>query len=151
MNSNSSFNVGGTPLDRNKYNADRFAKFTDIAAKVPVEDNKSPEEWREIADRIKKDDCVSKEDLAAMQDLSKAARPERTRLRKELAARLTDKHRQFLIGLARAEPDWSQLVCAHAGELPALRWKLENLHRFRERRPVDFKRQADRLEELLFP
>ena len=86
MNSNSSFNVGGTPLDRNKYNADRFAKFTDIAAKVPVEDNKSPEEWREIADRIKKDDCVSKEDLAAMQDLSKAARPERTRLRKELAA-----------------------------------------------------------------
>ena len=86
MNSNSSFNVGGTPLDRNKYNADRFAKFTEIAAKVPVEGNKSPEEWSEIADRIKKDDCVSKEDLAAMQDLSKAAKPERTRLRKELAA-----------------------------------------------------------------
>ena len=86
MNSSSSFNVGGTPLDRSKYNADRFAKFTDIAAKVPVEGNKSPEEWTEIADRIKKDDSVSKEDLAAFQDLSKAAKPERTRLRKELAA-----------------------------------------------------------------
>ena len=86
MNSSSSFNVGGTPLDRNKYNADRFAKFTEIAANVPVEGNKSPEEWSEISDRIKKDDSVSKEDLAAFQDLAKAAKPERTRLRKELAA-----------------------------------------------------------------
>ncbi|MFN8612002.1 MAG: phospholipase D family protein [Vulcanimicrobiota bacterium] len=86
MNPNSSFNVGGTPLDRNKYNADRFAKFADIAAKVPVEGNKSPDEWREIADRIKKDDSVSAEDLAAFQELNKASKPEVSRIRKELAA-----------------------------------------------------------------
>lgn len=86
MNSNSSFNVGGTPVDRNKYNADRFAKFTEIAGKVPVEGNKSPEEWAEIADRIKKNDSVSPEDLAAFQDLNKAAKPEVSRIRKELAA-----------------------------------------------------------------
>ena len=75
----------------------------------------------------------------------------RTRLREELAVRLTDQQRHFLVGLARAEPDWSLLACAHASELPALRWKLENLHRFRERRPKDFARQADQLQGLLFP
>jgi len=85
-NSNPNFNVGGTPVDRNKYNADRFAKFADIAAKVPVEGNKTAEEWHEIADNIKTNDEVSKQDLAAFQDLSKAAKPERTRIRKELAA-----------------------------------------------------------------
>ncbi|MBS2035344.1 phospholipase D family protein [bacterium] len=86
MNPNSSFNVGGTPLDRNKYNADRFAKLADIAARVPVEGNKSADEWHEVADRIKKNDNVSKEDLAAFQELNKAAKPEMTRIRKELAA-----------------------------------------------------------------
>lgn len=75
----------------------------------------------------------------------------RARLREELPARLTDRRRHFLVGLARAEPDWSLLTCAHASELPALRWKLENLERFRARRPADFERQADQLESLLFP
>lgn len=75
----------------------------------------------------------------------------RARLREELPARLTERHRHFLVGLARAEPDWSLLTCAHASELPALRWKLENLERFRARRPSDFERQADQLESLLFP
>lgn len=75
----------------------------------------------------------------------------RRRLREELSSRLTEQQRHFLLGLARAEPDWSLLACTHAGELPALRWKLENLQRFRERRPADFGKQANQLERLLFP
>jgi hypothetical protein len=63
-----------------------------------------------------------------------------------LAQRLTSKQRKFLIGLARAEPDWSLLACTHASELPALRWKLENLRTFRKRRPKDFEAQARALE-----
>lgn len=73
----------------------------------------------------------------------------RTRLREALAQKLTVKHKQFLIGLARAQPDWALLQCPHASELPALRWKLANLQTFRQRRPTDFKKQAATLTTLL--
>ena len=73
----------------------------------------------------------------------------RERLRSELPRRLTDKHRDLLIGLARAKPDWTLLQCPHASELPALRWKLTNLQTFRQRRPQDFEKQASILEAQL--
>lgn len=73
----------------------------------------------------------------------------RTRLREALAQKLTAKHKQFLIGLARAQPDWTLLQCPHAAELPALRSQLVNLQTFRQRRPADFKKQATTLESLL--
>jgi len=67
----------------------------------------------------------------------------------ELPQRLTAAQRQFLSGLAQAQPDWSLLACPHAAELPALRWKLANLQTFKERRPEDFETQAKRLDEFL--
>nr|WP_297354191.1 nucleotidyl transferase AbiEii/AbiGii toxin family protein [uncultured Caldimonas sp.] len=70
-------------------------------------------------------------------------------LRQELPRLLTPAHRQFLLSLARAEPDWSLLTCPHASELPALRWKLANLQTFRQRRPADFRRQAQLLADRL--
>lgn len=73
----------------------------------------------------------------------------RARLQRELVVRLTGPQRQFLIGLARAEPDWSLLACRHAQELPALRWKLSNLEMFRKRRPEEFEAQARALESGL--
>ena len=73
----------------------------------------------------------------------------RARLRSELPRRLTDKHRELLMGLARAEPDWDLLQCPHAAELPALRWKLANIQTFRQRRPADFEKQAGMLEAKL--
>ncbi|MCP1121566.1 nucleotidyl transferase AbiEii/AbiGii toxin family protein [Robbsia andropogonis] len=73
----------------------------------------------------------------------------RARIRRELPARLSAQHRQFLIGLAHAEPDWSLLSCPHAAELPALRWKLSNLETFRQRRPKDFSAQVETLEARL--
>lgn len=73
----------------------------------------------------------------------------RARLQEELPRRLTNDHKQFLIGLAGAEPDWSLLRCAHASELPALRWKLENMKTFRDHRPDDFKKQAATLQARL--
>lgn len=73
----------------------------------------------------------------------------RARLREELPRRLSEHHRQFLMGLARAEPDWRLLRYGHAAELPALRWKLKNLATFRDRRPADFERQAGLLAEQL--
>jgi len=73
----------------------------------------------------------------------------RERLRSEMPRRLTDKHRDLLIGLARAEPDWVLLQCPHAAELPALRWKLANLRTFRLRRPQESEKQATILEAQL--
>ncbi|KLU22192.1 hypothetical protein EOS_31805 [Caballeronia mineralivorans PML1(12)] len=73
----------------------------------------------------------------------------RARLRRELPASLSAAHKQFLTGLVRAAPDWSLLQCQHAGELPALRWKLSNLETFRKRRPEDFASQAEELETQL--
>ena len=73
----------------------------------------------------------------------------RARLREELPRRLTGQHKQFLTGLARAQPDWTLLQCSHASELPALRWKLGKLQTFSQRRPADFEKQAATLEVLL--
>lgn len=73
----------------------------------------------------------------------------RERLRWELPRRLTDRHRDFLTGLARAEPEWSLLQCPHAADLPALRWKLANLQTFRQRRLADFQKLADMLDAQL--
>lgn len=70
----------------------------------------------------------------------------RVRLRHELPRRLTGAHRQFLSGLARAQPDWTLLQCPHAEQLPALRWKLANLNTFQKIRPKDFIAQADALD-----
>ena len=86
MNSNSNFQVGGVPLDRTRYNPETFAKLSEAAADIKIDENKSPEEWKQLSDRIEKDGAVSNEDLQAFQDLSKNIRPERTRLRKALSA-----------------------------------------------------------------
>ncbi|HCE5828632.1 TPA: nucleotidyl transferase AbiEii/AbiGii toxin family protein [Pseudomonas aeruginosa] len=70
----------------------------------------------------------------------------RLQLRKELPEKLSEAHRQFLLSLTLAQPDWSLLQCQHAAELPALRWKLNNLETFRKRRPGDFEAQANALQ-----
>ena len=73
----------------------------------------------------------------------------RTQLRADVVQRLTEKHRNFLIGLAVANPDWSLLDCEHAESLSGLRWKLLNLKKFQKSRPSDFAKQAETLKTLL--
>lgn len=73
----------------------------------------------------------------------------RARLRADVTQRITEKHRDFLIGLTEANPDWSLLDCEHAESLPGLRWKLINLKKFQKNRPSDFVKQADALRALL--
>ena len=73
----------------------------------------------------------------------------RKRLFDELPRRLTMRQRAFLVGLARVEPDWSLVGCAHANELPAIRWRLQNLEQFRDARPREWARQIAALEKAL--
>ena len=73
----------------------------------------------------------------------------REQLWKELPAALTEAHKQFLLGLVRAEPDWSLMSCPHLAELPAIRWKLRNLEALRSSNPAKFATQRELLAERL--
>jgi hypothetical protein len=67
-------------------------------------------------------------------------------MRGELKARLSSVHRQFLMSIARGEPEWALSPFENVSKLPALRWKQENLTRFKVSRPAEFSRQVDALE-----
>ncbi len=72
----------------------------------------------------------------------------RERLRKELSVALTKSQKGFLLSLARAEPDWTLMSCQHLKEMPAIRWKLENLLRLKKLNANKFDVQADELQRL---
>ena len=44
-----------------------------------------------------------------------------------LHGRLGERERNFLVSFKRREPKWELLGVAHAPDLPAIRWKLQNL------------------------
>jgi len=70
----------------------------------------------------------------------------RRRLFAELPSALTPAQRAFLLGLVKGEPDWSLMTCPHLRDLPAIRWKLENISRLQHVNPRKFALQADELE-----
>ncbi|MCA0243802.1 MAG: nucleotidyl transferase AbiEii/AbiGii toxin family protein [Proteobacteria bacterium] len=72
----------------------------------------------------------------------------RQRLTHELPRALQPRHRQFLLSLVRAEPEWQLLRYAHIAELPALQWKLHNLVKLRKNADK-FKLQHDELAARL--
>jgi hypothetical protein len=69
----------------------------------------------------------------------------RERLVHELPRSLTNEEREFLISLALAEPQWDLIDVPQLRELPAIRWKLDNLVRLRGANPAKLHEQADEL------
>lgn len=70
----------------------------------------------------------------------------RTELVSAIHQRLGEQEKAFLISFKRGKPDWDLLGIPHAAELPAVRWKLENLARM----ALEKHRKAlDELENLL--
>jgi predicted nucleotidyltransferase component of viral defense system len=59
----------------------------------------------------------------SLEDLLKA----REDLIREIVGNMPEEHRRFLLSVKRGEPDWSLLNLPGAENLPAVRWKLENL------------------------
>lgn len=55
---------------------------------------------------------------------------------------MPDRHREFLIGFERGRPDWSSLEIADAAELPAVRWRQQNLDK------LDVSRRNEMVEML---
>ncbi len=60
----------------------------------------------------------------------------------QLHERLSDAHKQFLIGFKRGEPDWNLLKVKNVDRLPGVQWKLQNLRR------MDAKKREAALEKL---
>jgi predicted nucleotidyltransferase component of viral defense system len=73
----------------------------------------------------------------------------RERLFRELPASLDASERDFLRTLALARPDWSLLGIPHLKELPAIRWRLQNLETLARKQPQRLKALADVLGTLL--
>jgi hypothetical protein len=69
----------------------------------------------------------------------------RRRLKKELPAALTGNQQEFLLSLVAGEPNWQLMKCSHLSELPAIRWKLQNLANLKKSNPRKFSQQADEL------
>ena len=73
----------------------------------------------------------------------------RERLRVELPSMLTESQKLFLVGLTTGEPDWALLECPHLKEMPAIRWKQENLVRLKKLNPAKFLFQSEELRRRL--
>jgi hypothetical protein len=70
----------------------------------------------------------------------------RERLFRELPAALDANEREFLRSLVRARPDWSVLGVPHLEELPAIRWRLQNLEQLSRNQPARFRALAEALD-----
>jgi predicted nucleotidyltransferase component of viral defense system len=73
----------------------------------------------------------------------------RERLFRELPAALDASEREFLRTLVRAQPDWSLLGIPHLEELPAIRWRLQNLEQLSRSQPDRFHALAAALDARL--
>lgn len=73
----------------------------------------------------------------------------RMQLIKDIQSRLSGPIAEFLIGLQAGKPDFEVLGFSTASELPAVRWKLQNLNRLIENDQKKHKQQTSQLEKLL--
>ena len=55
----------------------------------------------------------------------------RSTLMEELPKALTLEQKGFLLSLVQGRPDWGKLPFPHLSELPALKWKLQNLQKLK--------------------
>ena len=60
---------------------------------------------------------------------------------------MPENHRRFLLGFKRGEPDWDLLGLPHVAELPAVRWKLQNLRSISDDRRVGLLTNLERAIE----
>ncbi len=73
----------------------------------------------------------------------------RERMVREVQTGLTTDERRFLLSLVAAEPEWRLLEVPHLEQLPALRWKLQNLERLRKANARKFAEQSDALNQFI--
>lgn len=73
----------------------------------------------------------------------------RTQLVRELHRSLLPRHVQFLRSIKNLEPDWGLLPHPEVRDLPGIRWRLQNLEKFRREQPERYAAVREALENLL--
>ena len=68
------------------------------------------------------------------------------RLMTELPQVLNQNHRNFLLSLVKATPDWSLLPFNHVQDMPAIKWKLQHLNNLKSKKPAKFHFQHEALD-----
>jgi len=76
---------------------------------------------------------------------------EKTRedLIKEVHAMLTDNDKQLLLGIKSGDPDWSLSCIEKLPDLPAVKWKLQNIRKLRSDNPKQHSALLDKLTKVL--
>lgn len=72
----------------------------------------------------------------------------RTAMIQEIRSQLNQRHKDFLMSLVRAEPDWSLMDCPHLQDLPGIKWKLRNLNKLKDENASKFAEQETELTNL---
>ncbi|MDP3612624.1 MAG: nucleotidyl transferase AbiEii/AbiGii toxin family protein [Rubrivivax sp.] len=73
----------------------------------------------------------------------------RERLVAEIHGGLDADEKTFLMSLATAQPDWGKLSIPHLNQLPAIRWKLDNLQKLKDADPKKFQAQSEELQKRM--
>lgn len=73
----------------------------------------------------------------------------RSRLIDDVRTRLDVKAREFMLSLHEGTPDFSSIGVAQAAELPAVKWKLQNVRRLIEENPDKHAAQREWLQQVL--
>jgi predicted nucleotidyltransferase component of viral defense system len=62
---------------------------------------------------------------------------------------LKETEREFLLSFKRGEPDWNLLPMQTVSRMPAIEWKLSNIHKLRDHDPQKHRAQIEKLEQIL--
>lgn len=73
----------------------------------------------------------------------------RERLVKDIHKSLTDNDKQFLVSFKKGKPEWALFPVAHLKEMPAVRWKQQNIQKLIKQNPEKHKESLKALEEQL--
>lgn len=84
----------------------------------------------DIADEFARGFDGMTEEAVTVDELVKA----REEMIAEVVGKMPMEHRKFLVSLKRGEPEWKLLALPGAEELPAVRWRLQNLAKMDEKK-----------------
>ena len=73
----------------------------------------------------------------------------REELISQIISKLTLEDKRFLVSFKEADPMWEFFTVENASELPAVRWKLQNIERLKRENPQKHSDLVDTLEKVL--
>lgn len=73
----------------------------------------------------------------------------REELISQIISKLTLEDKRFLVSFKEADPIWEFFNVENASELPAVRWKLQNIERLKRENPQKHSDLVDTLEKVL--